>query len=181
MGNWPGWNFPTTYILNIRCNGRDNTEEQKTFLTQKHHLNNCWTGEKISFSFVVPIQPLVVMRTSYYTCNVIRDVNQWFWICGLKVNLFFDNHVVIITYWLEKMLRKFTFLKYSFFFWKSTVTVNLKKFSSSSIFRWHTFGKFCIVKFNYFRGRYNTVKETLKYFWFTTMLVILKTKALLTY
>ena len=127
MGNWPGWNFPTTYILNIRCNGRDNTEEQKTFLTQKHHLNNCWTEEKISFSFVLPIQPLVVMRTSYYTCNVIRDVNQWFWICGLKVNLFFDNHVVIITYWLEKMLRKFTFLKYSFFFFEKVLLLSISR------------------------------------------------------
>ena len=42
----------------------------------------------------------------------------------------------------------FTLLKYSFFFWKCTV--NLNKFSSNTIFRWCTFGKFYIIKFNYF-------------------------------
>ena len=36
-----------------------------------------------------------------------------------KVNLFCDKHV-FITYWLKKRIRKFTFLKYSFF-WKSAL------------------------------------------------------------
>ena len=30
---------------------------------------------------------------------------------------------------------------------------DLKKLSSNNIFRWYTFGKFWIVKFNYFSGR----------------------------
>ena len=51
----------------------------------------------------------------------------------------------------KKSLRKFTFLKHSFF-WKRTVTVNLKKLSSNTIFRWYTFGKFYNIKFNYFSG-----------------------------
>ena len=44
------------------------------------------------------------------------------------------------------------FLKYSFF-GECTVTVNVKKFSSNTIFRWYAFGKFYIFKFNYFSGR----------------------------
>ena len=49
-------------------------------------------------------------------------------------------------------------------FWKPTVTVNRKKFSSSTIFRWYALGKFYIAKFNYFRGRPNTVKKKLEWF-----------------
>ena len=33
-----------------------------------------------------------------------------------------------------------------------TVTVNLKKSSSKTIYRWYTFGKLYIIKFNYFSG-----------------------------
>ena len=54
-------------------------------------------------------------------------------------------------------------------FWKRTVSVNLKKFSSNTIFRWYTFGKFYIVKFNYLSERPNEVKNRL-----STMLVILE-------
>ena len=74
-----------------------------------------------------------------------------------NVNLFWGNRVLII-YSLKKRIRKFTFLKCSFF-WRSTVTVNLNKFSSITIFRWFTFGKFYIAKFCYFSGRHNKVKE----------------------
>ena len=31
-------------------------------------------------------------------------------------------------------------------FWKHTVIVNLKKFSSNNIFRWSAFGGFCMLK-----------------------------------
>ena len=58
----------------------------------------------------------------------------------------------------EKSIIKFTFLKCSFFR-KRTVTANLKKFCSNTIFRWFAFRKFYIVKFNYFCGRHNKVKE----------------------
>ena len=44
------------------------------------------------------------------------------------------------------------------FFGKRTVTV-LMKFSSNTIFRWYTFGKFYIVKFNYFRWRHSNVNQ----------------------
>ena len=37
--------------------------------------------------------------------------------------------------------------------------LNLKKFSLNSVFRWYRFGKFYIVKFNYFSGRPYMVKE----------------------
>ena len=52
----------------------------------------------------------------------------------------------------EEKDKKFTFLKYSDF-WKRFITVNLKKFSLYTIFRWYTVGKFYMVKFNYFSGR----------------------------
>ena len=51
----------------------------------------------------------------------------------VKSNFFCDNHV-IITYSLERRIRKFTFSKYSFFR-KRAVTVNLKKLISNSILR----------------------------------------------
>ena len=51
------------------------------------------------------------------------------------------------------------------------------KFSSNTIFRWHTFGTFCIVKFYYFSGISNKVKERFfKYSWLNTVLVILEMK-----
>ena len=46
--------------------------------------------------------------------------------------------------------------------WKRTVTVNPKKFSSNTIFRWYTFGKFYIAKFNYLSERPNKVKNRLR-------------------
>ena len=49
-----------------------------------------------------------------------------------------------MTYWLKKKDKNIHF------FWKRTVIVNLKQFSSNTIFRWYTFGKFYIIKFNYF-------------------------------
>ena len=62
-----------------------------------------------------------------------------------------------------KNKKKITFLKYSFFFFKLASTVSLKKFSSNTILRSCTFGEFYIVKFNYFSGRPNEVKER---FWY---------------
>ena len=120
----------------------------------KHNLSNYWASEKIPFSLPIPIPPL---WASYYTCNIIRDVNLWFSKCRWKVNLFCYNQVIII-YWLKKMIKNFMFLEYPLF-WKRTATVNLKKFSSITIFRWYTFGKFHIIKFNYFSGRPDKVKE----------------------
>ena len=73
-----------------------------------------------------------------------------------KLNL--ENNQVIVTYWLKKEIRKLTLLKYSFS-WNRTVTVNLMKLSSNNNFRWYNFGKFYIVKFNYFSGKPNKVKE----------------------
>ena len=60
-------------------------------------------------------------------------------------------------------MRKFRFLKY-LFFRKITVTVNLEKLSSNTIFGWYTFGRFHIAKFNYFNGRPNKVKERFEIF-----------------
>ena len=74
-------------------------------------------------------------------------------------------------------IRKFTLLKYSLlkmYCW----TFNLKKFSLNTIFRWYTFGTFCIVKFNYFSGRPNKVKEK---FWniFDWTLLLVSTKIII--
>ena len=63
----------------------------------------------------------------------------------------FSNNHVIKTCWL-KWVRNFTSLKHSVF-WKDTVTFNLKKFCSNSTFRWYTFGRFYIKKFDYFSGK----------------------------
>ena len=113
--------------------------------------------EKDSHLLSYTFTPSLVLWTSYYTYNIIRDVNLWFSKCGWKENLLCEIQVVI-TYWLKKRIRKFTFLKYTFF-WKSTVTVTPKKFSSKTIWRWYTFGKFYISRFNYFSGTRNKVKE----------------------
>ena len=45
-------------------------------------------------------------------------------------------------------------------FWKLAVTVNLKKLASNTIFWWYTFGKFYIVKFNYYSERLNKFWKT---------------------
>ena len=109
-------------------------------LRWKYHLNNYWTGEKLSFFFPKPIPPVGLLRLQYYQrCEPMILKFGW------KVNLFCKKHV-FITYWPEKRIRKFIFLRYSFF-WKCTVTVNLKKFSLNIIFREYTFGKFYIANF----------------------------------
>ena len=66
-----------------------------------------------------------------------------------KANLFWVNHIIITSLQNSR-------------FWRRTVTVNLKKFSSNTIFRCYIFGIFYIVKFNYFNGRPNEVKKS---FW----------------
>ena len=62
-----------------------------------------------------------------------------------------DNVLWLPCHWLKRE-KKFTFLKHSFF-WKHVVTVNFKELSSNTIFRWYTFEKFFMVKFNYFSRR----------------------------
>ena len=125
---------------------------------------------KIPFSFPIPIPhlvPLVVLWASYYTCNIIRDVNPWFWKCGWKVNLFCDNHV-IITYRPKKRYENsrfwsthcfLVFVLFFVFFGKRTIRVNLSKFSPNTIFRIYFVGIFHIVKFNDFNGRLNKVNK----------------------
>ena len=81
---------------------------------------------------------------------------------SLNVKALSKNHV-IITYWLEKRVRKLTFLKHSFF-WKDIATVNLKKFSGNKIFRCYPYGKFYMVKINYFSGRPNKGKKRFETF-----------------
>ena len=109
---------------------------------------------------------------------------------GLLLHLqYYQNEPMILKMWLKgkfvlwqsrycklltgKTIRKFTFLNYSFF-WKRTAIVNLKKFSSNTVFRLYTFREFYIVKFIYFSGKPNKVKQVLKYFWLTPMLLILE-------
>ena len=121
------------------------------------------------------ISAIVVLWACYHSCNIMREVNPWFW----KINMFSDNHV-IITY-LLKIARK-SLLKHSFFVLKLSVTVNLKKCSSNTIFSWYTFRKLYMVWFNCFSGRprsWKSEKEVLKYFWLTTMRVIYEIKILL--
>ena len=103
-----------------------------------------------------------------------RHENPWISKCGWKIHLFWDNHVTI-TYWVKERVQKFTFLKHhrdrsqtlslpsismeALIFWKDTVTVNPNKFSSNTIFRFYTWGKFYMVKFDYFSRRPNKVEE----------------------
>ena len=55
----------------------------------------------------------------------------------------------------DKKIHVFEILIY----WKRTVAVNPKKLSSSTIFRWYTFAKFYIVKYNHFSGGPNKTKD----------------------
>ena len=105
----------------------------------------------IPFSSTVDL----LLHLQYYQ----RCKSKIFRIWG-NVNVFRDNQVIII-YWLIKRIGKLRFLRYSFF-WKHTVTISLKKFSSNTIFSWFNFGKFYIAKLNYFSGRPNKVKETFR-------------------
>ena len=77
--------------------------------------------------------------------------------------MFCDNHVIISS-WLKKGKKIHVFVMQYSFFWKHIVSVSLKKFSSNTIFRWYTFGKFYIVKFSYFGGRPIKVKERFEIF-----------------
>ena len=108
---------------------------------------------------------------------------------GLLLHQYYQNKPMILKIWLKskfvlwqsrycklltgKIIRKFTFLNY-LFFWKRIAIVNLKKFSSNTVFRLYTFREFYLVKFSYFSGKPNKVKQVLKYFWLTPMLLILE-------
>ena len=63
----------------------------------------------------------------------------------------------------KTIIRRFTFLK-CLFSWKLTGIFNLKKSSSSTIFRWCTFGKLYIAKFNYCSGRPKRLKRGFEIF-----------------
>ena len=92
---------------------------------------------------------------------------------------YYQNEPMILKMWLKikfvlwqprycklltrKIKRKFTFLNYSFF-WKRTAIVNLKKFSSNTVFRLYNFGEFYLVKFSYFSGKPNKVETGIKIF-----------------
>ena len=67
-------------------------------------------------------------------------------------------HLLYYNLLTVKNHKKIHVFKYSFFF-KLTGTVSLKKFSSNTILRSCTFGKFYIVKFNHFSRRPDEVKE----------------------
>ena len=95
------------------------------------------------------------MWASYHTCSIIIDVNPWFSEFGWKLYLFCDNHVIKTDWKNNKKIHVFEVL----IFWKCTVTVILKKFSSNTIFIWYTSEKFYIVQFTSFSERPNKVKE----------------------
>ena len=61
----------------------------------------------------------------------------------VKVNLFCDNHVVITDWKNDKKIEVYEVL----IFWKRTVTVNLKKFFSSIIFRYLDIFRYMILYF----------------------------------
>ena len=68
------------------------------------------------------IAPTVVLSASYYTSNIIREVNPSFW----KVNLFSGNHV-IITY-LLKRVSKFTFFNFeAFLFFENILLLSISR------------------------------------------------------
>ena len=92
------------------------------------------------FLFPYTYTPLVVLWASYHTCDIIRDINLWFQnVAKIKFVLWQPGYYNLLTE--KKDIRKFTLLKCSFS-WKRTFTVNLKTFSSNTIFRWYTFSNF---------------------------------------
>ena len=74
-----------------------------------------------------------------------------------KQNLLCDNQIIKT----EKKDKKIHIFQVLSSFRKRTVIVNLKKFSSNTIFVTiiYTFGKFYVAKFNDFSERPNNVKE----------------------
>ena len=132
---WVTWNKARKLIFAV--------SNPKSLWMKKHHLNNYWTGEYISFFFSVPFTPCKPPSTSAILSDMRTVFQNHISECGCKKSLFSDNQV-IITYWLKKIVGKFTFLKH-LFFGKDTVTVNLKKFSLNTIFRLYTCEKFYIT------------------------------------
>ena len=102
--------------------------------------------EKISFSFFMLIFHLVVLWASYYTCKIFSEM------------------------WAQNFKNAGE---------KSNFHNQLKKWYEMSPF-WstHFLKKYCSVNlmFSYFSERSYKVKESLKYFWLTTMLVVLEIK-----
>ena len=65
----------------------------------------------------------------------------------------------------RRKVKKFKLSRPSLF-WRHTVTVNLKKFSSTNIFKLYTCGKFYMFKFNDFSGRPRKVKARFQKFFY---------------
>ena len=100
-----------------------------------------------------------------------------------SANLWMYNNYVNITDWLKKRVRKFTFLKHSFF-WKHTVFVNLKKFSSNDIFTSSDdilAGNFAWSNSIILVEDQIRWKRGLKHFWLTTIRVIFEIKIFLVF
>ena len=74
---------------------------------------------------------------------------------GWKLIFFVTTTLLQLTQKNSKKIHAFEVL----IFWKRTVIVNPKRFTSSNILRRYTFGRFCNSKFNYFSERPNKVKE----------------------
>ena len=114
-------------------------------LWMKKHLKNYWTGENLFLFSYIPLSHLIVLQASYYTCSAISDENPWLSKCGWKVNLFCDNNNVTITYWVKKRVRKFILKTFCY----------CQSHKILFVFLLYTWGKFYMVKFNYFSGRAN--------------------------
>ena len=90
----------------------------------------------IPFSFPILVPPLMVLWASYYThLQYYQRCEPMIFRMRVKSSFFSENYA-IITYWLKEGWKIQIFE--ALFFWKRTVTANLKKFSLNTIFRWYT-------------------------------------------
>ena len=149
------WSFPIRIFSKnvpnfaVSCRFDDNAQE---ILNGKLHF--LWS---ISFIYTSSSSTMGVLLHLQYYQNKPMILKMWL---KRKFVLWQSRYCKLLT---GKIIRKFTFLHYSFF-WKRTAIVNLKKFSSNTVFRLYTFRELYIVKFSYFSGKPNKVETGIKIF-----------------
>ena len=149
------WSFPIRIFSKnvpnfaVSCRFDDNAQE---ILNGKLHF--LWS---ISFNYTSSSSTMGILLHLQYYQNKPMILKMWL---KIKFVLWQPRYCKLLT---RKIKRKFAFLNYSFF-WKRTAIVNLKKFSSNTVFRLYTFRELYIVKFSYFSGKPNKVETGIKIF-----------------
>ena len=112
----------------------------------------------------------LLLHLQYHHVNLWDENLLKMWVKS-KFVLWQLGYYNLLTEKKEKKIHVFEVL----IFLKTSCYCQSQVFSLNTVFRWYTLEKFYVVIFNYFSGRPNKVKEdVLKYFWLTTVLVILK-------